>query len=623
LLKSFNTLLENVPLSTKREILGRKQFPEQLSVLCQNIAQVGDYEVQVCIIEFIFRLVPKSMRTEYMKKVLDDSQQWLEFLDISDSRFEIDCRRFLNKLNKENTCPMTRVTSYPAEIVSIDGVKLYKPNDSGYDDFWVDLNQGSRRIGIFCEPNFLSSQQSHNSEQLWETVSIWAQDVKRYSCSAQGTSWKALIELKVGAEMISNKEPDNLAHLVTIVVAHSYNFKAALEDVLKIHHKASSVDTPVRIVQKHDLPVSSSTSRSECTHPCVAQNLSQKPKDRNVSTVTRSKISVPLEPMTTPASSIVTSSSEHPTLWHEIQERQRLQKEHLGKMLDRPGNAGNDDNMGVVELCDRVQKDKRHTVRVSDTANVTCFTNSEICWESKKKANDRSSAQMKNTESNKSTNTSADKDNRADNSITETQVKIGGIEHSTDRASCRSRSQAKVKASEKCTDMTQHYLDARASDALEDVVNTEVTASADIFSLQASPAKHSATVSSECGTDKIDNKQMQQKCSKASAGEQSKESCDGVCSATTETQLAKIPARSLRSRKRTCTDNVSAKLDVEISQSDSNPSQLDVIPGTLPGAKRPDTRQLRGNRNIQKKKKTDGDICEDEIIKSSFASIPE
>ncbi|BFY99957.1 hypothetical protein BsWGS_02997 [Bradybaena similaris] len=641
LLKSFNTLLENCPFSAKREILSTEHFAEKLSVLCKSIAQVGDYEVQVCIIEFIFRLVPKSMRIEYLKKVLDDSEQWLEFLDINDSRFEIDCRQFLNKLNKLNTYPMASVCShpyfwvysYPAEVVSIDGVKLYKPNDSGYDDFWVDLNEGSKRIGIFCEPNFLSSQQSQNSEQMWETVSIWAQDVKRYSCTAQGLLWKAIIELKAGAEMISNKEPETLSHLVTIVVAKKYNFKEALENVLKIHHKASSVDIPIRIVQKPDLPVKSSTALSESVCFSVAQTSSQKQEDRNAPSVTssvaRSKVSVPSEPMTTPASSVITSNTDQPILWQEIQERQRLQKKQLKMVSDASDNAGTG-KMCAVELCDRAQKDKRHTPQVSNASSIACYTTKRL--ESETDAIDRSCSPLKNTGPNKSRNTTFDKENRTYNLNVAIENKNDVCEHSADRKSYRSRSQAKVKASEKCTNMTLHYMDARASDALVDVVNSQVTASGDrLFSSQASPAKHGPTVmSSKYGLNEVD-KRIQ--CNEADAGEprqcQLKGSCDTVSSTATDHQPAKTSARSLRSKQRTqaqATAVVTApvtKSDTNKTQSDLYHSQLDIIPATLPAAQRPDTRQLRGNRKSKNSQnKIDATTGEDEIVKSSNTSIP-
>lgn len=291
------------------------------------------------------------------------------------------------------------------------------------------------------------------------------------------------------------------------------------------------------LLQKSDLPVKSSTAQSESVHFCVAQTSSQKQEDRNAPSVTssvaRSKVSIPSEPMTTPASSIITSNTDQPILWQEIQERQRLQKKHLEKVLDAFDNAETG-KMYAVELCDRAQEDKRHTPQVSNASSIASYTNK--CLESETDANDRSCSPLKNNGPNKSRNTTFDKENITYNLNAANENKNDVCEHSADRKSYRSRSQAKVKASEKCTNMTLHYMDARASDALVDVVNSQVTSSGDrLFSSQASPAKHDPTVmSSKYGLNEVD-KRIQ--CIEADAGEprkcQLKGTCDVVSSAAT------------------------------------------------------------------------------------------
>ena len=39
-------------------------------------------------------------------------------------------------------------------------VQLQKPCDEGYDEFWLDLNLGSKRMIVFCENAEFSSQVS-------------------------------------------------------------------------------------------------------------------------------------------------------------------------------------------------------------------------------------------------------------------------------------------------------------------------------------------------------------------------------------------------------------------------------------------------------------------------------
>lgn len=54
-----------------------------------------------------------------------------------------------------------------------------------------------------------------------------------WKSAAQGKLWKAVIELKPGASLLSSRR-DELSHLVTIAVPENYDMKTVIEGVLKI-----------------------------------------------------------------------------------------------------------------------------------------------------------------------------------------------------------------------------------------------------------------------------------------------------------------------------------------------------------------------------------------------------
>ncbi|RUS91364.1 hypothetical protein EGW08_000881, partial [Elysia chlorotica] len=326
ILKSINILLEHCAFSLRHTLLNCDDFVQKLCCLFELISNAGDYEFQVCAIECIFRLIPKPQRAEILERQNHSSSVTKLLLSIRDGHFETDCRVVLNKINAQNTSESSRVFSFPTESVKMDGEKIFKPSDDDYDVFWIDFNTGSKRISLFIEPNMLQSQEG---EILWETISLWRNEVSRCDCTNQGNLWKAVIELKPGAMIYNSKDPDGQSHLFVIHVSTAYPFQDALlgtfGDSSKImskgQQKVSSVPSPLSIsIEKNrkDISIVNKDSNSSVKSSCHNRPLNgcETPSQQ---TRSGAKTSVPMVPMRTPASSVISSQSQE-SMWNKIQD---------------------------------------------------------------------------------------------------------------------------------------------------------------------------------------------------------------------------------------------------------------------------------------------------------------
>ncbi|XP_005096079.1 uncharacterized protein LOC101854942 isoform X2 [Aplysia californica] len=496
-LKSLNIMLESIPLRSKQELSKSKELFEGMMRLYSSIPSAGDYEFQVCMIECLFRIFPRSTRRKSMSEINADSKFLDDFLSIRDSHFEADCRVFLNKVNALSTTSLKRVHSVPAKYVTLDGEKVYKPADEGYDDFWVDFNTGSKRVSIFCEPTLLSSQATQTQgEQLWETISLWKNDISRYEMSKTSKLNKVTVELCVGAQLLSNSNRvvDEQAHLVVIATEAEANLSLFMEAIMKVEQQYRT---------------------STVLEPILIENRSEEASQNSHGSFT--KVSVPCEPMMSPASSLTsgtlsmwkvlaaqctgkTKQSAHRT--KEMEENndeaespslQPCSERNTNSHNERNEQAGSGKNKELYhekkkfcqggkgkELLEKRNQEKTGSgidgvVHLGDQS-VDAPTASKLSGKEKvAKINS-----MDDTGSVATSKLSGKKKNSAavnskDVTSAAATCKISGKEknvaavNSKDVTSAVAKPQSKVKASIKYTDMTQHRMDARASDGCTDV----------------------------------------------------------------------------------------------------------------------------------------------------------
>ncbi|GFN97268.1 synaptonemal complex protein 2-like [Plakobranchus ocellatus] len=275
---------------------------------------------------FIEFIVNSSAIVEYRLEILKNINIILENCPISIRQDLLSTDDFVDKF---------KVYSFPAESVKIDGEKVYKPSDDECDMLWIDFNSSSERIGFFIEPNF---PQSQGGEAMWETVSLWKHDIKRCNCTKQGTIWKIAVELKPGALLYGSKDPDDQSHLITILVSSAYPLQHALLKTFKestvnicTQHKSSAASTPVSVFIEDSRNMAKDSFLDKSGLNCAVKNdcdASQHNDFETCSVSTTSqqgrcqsaKTSVPADPMTTPASSVLSFTDQEQS-WYQIEEK--------------------------------------------------------------------------------------------------------------------------------------------------------------------------------------------------------------------------------------------------------------------------------------------------------------
>jgi hypothetical protein len=169
--------------------------------------------------------------------------------------------------------------------------------------------------------------------------------------------------------------------------------------------------------------------------------------------------------MITPASSVISSSCEPAILWQDLHERQK-QKEELAKALKKSG----DDKNSKADVTNDVDRKKVNDVNASsERPGTSCDKISQL----QRNQLGQSGDQLRQHDASQIASAVDCERNE-----TRAASKTGGKRNQEVNAglkACSKKAQAKAKASEKCTNMTLHHMDARASDALVDVLNSSVT----------------------------------------------------------------------------------------------------------------------------------------------------
>ncbi|KAL8606372.1 hypothetical protein ACOMHN_020526 [Nucella lapillus] len=200
-LSKINLVFECTDVEEKEKFVQTDTCIAKLKHLFQLIFDIGDYEFQVCIMEVLFRLLPRKLRQKYSSEFVGKPEVLRAFLAVKDSCFEVDCRNFLNSLNLTPREQDRRVCSFPCHKITFGSIELQKPSDDGYSDFWLDVNLGSRRMVIFCENAHLSSQASV-SEDCWDTVSVWSADILKFTCHEEGGLLHTRVDIKATAKCV-------------------------------------------------------------------------------------------------------------------------------------------------------------------------------------------------------------------------------------------------------------------------------------------------------------------------------------------------------------------------------------------------------------------------------------
>ncbi|XP_077459846.1 uncharacterized protein sycp2 isoform X2 [Stigmatopora argus] len=181
-ISTLNIILKKVPASPEGEkILTSPEASDMMTNLAGQIMECGDYDMQVTLIELLFRLTTTDQRRKLCSHWFSQSQAADAFCQIQSLEFEVDCRTFLTFMNglQGNS---RRVKSFPCLEVYLDDFKLLMPSNDKLDKFWIDFNLGSQSISFY-----FSFADEKSPTGLWDSICISVNELHSYSLTEKGT----------------------------------------------------------------------------------------------------------------------------------------------------------------------------------------------------------------------------------------------------------------------------------------------------------------------------------------------------------------------------------------------------------------------------------------------------
>ncbi|XP_061759820.1 synaptonemal complex protein 2 isoform X2 [Nerophis ophidion] len=182
-IRKLNMILEKMPAELKKDkkILTSQEAEEIMSKLAGQILHCGDYDLQIALIEALFRMTTPVQRKQLTENWFSMANVAGAFVQIQVSEFEADCRSFLNFVN-EIQGNRRRVHSFPCLAVYLDKFELLMPADDKLKEFWIDFNLGSQCISFY-----FSCAEEKSQTGLWDTICISENEVQSFTVTEMGT----------------------------------------------------------------------------------------------------------------------------------------------------------------------------------------------------------------------------------------------------------------------------------------------------------------------------------------------------------------------------------------------------------------------------------------------------
>ncbi|CAJ1081595.1 synaptonemal complex protein 2-like isoform X1 [Xyrichtys novacula] len=168
-IRTFNSVLESLSREQRKLIQNEPNLKQILSEMAALVLTAGDYELQVSLTEALCRLTPRRIRqpraNQWFARDISDA-----FCTITDADFEVDCRRFLNFVNRHHG-NQKRIYTFPCLRAYLNSTEIFRPQDEKMDEFWIDFNSGSECVSFFTDDP---------QGFLWGTIHLFKKDVDHY-----------------------------------------------------------------------------------------------------------------------------------------------------------------------------------------------------------------------------------------------------------------------------------------------------------------------------------------------------------------------------------------------------------------------------------------------------------
>ncbi|XP_063140754.1 synaptonemal complex protein 2 isoform X3 [Rattus norvegicus] len=198
-LKKMNLMLDRIPQDANK-ILCNQEILTLMSNMGERILDVGDYELQVGIVEALCRMTTEKRRQELAYEWFSMDFIANAFKKIKDCEFETDCRIFLNLVNGM-LGDRRRVFTFPCLSAFLGKYELQIPSDEKLEEFWIDFNLGSHTLSFYIAGD--------DDDHQWEAVTVPEEKVDMYNIEVRESKKLLTLTLK-NIVKISKKEGKEL-----------------------------------------------------------------------------------------------------------------------------------------------------------------------------------------------------------------------------------------------------------------------------------------------------------------------------------------------------------------------------------------------------------------------------
>ncbi|CAH1112121.1 unnamed protein product [Psylliodes chrysocephalus] len=276
LLKKFNSWVSQTSHDIKLQIVtGLSQM--YLCKMVDNLTSYGDYELQLTIIEAIFRLYGKTEINKRLKDLIPESEELSQtFADINPSTFDEDCRLFLNNINQKHE----KIFSIICDSVLVGNTVCEQPT-TDINGLWVDFNICDKAVSWHYR------RTAGSNETFWELITLFVSELEHFEIKSTPDMY--CIQFIMSGHLITSSEEDSsFLHQSKNVII-----------ILKRNEKAEQLVTSI-LPKLLDQPPPNPTkkcSRAKMAYKSLDVKVS---KSANKSMLSKSEVSSmynPLQPM--------------------------------------------------------------------------------------------------------------------------------------------------------------------------------------------------------------------------------------------------------------------------------------------------------------------------------------